>query len=86
MAQQSKPSVLVDLIAVYGKGQKSIVFTQTKRECDEVAANLGRQFAAEALHGDIAQVCAFQLFAFPQALAAVVCALPHPCPSVPVRY
>jgi len=51
----ARASVAVDLITVYGKGNKTIVFTQTKREADEVAANLGRQFACEALHGDISQ-------------------------------
>lgn len=54
--QHAKPSMLVDLIAVYGNGQKTIVFTQTKNQCDEVCAGLSRKFAAEALHGDISQM------------------------------
>eukprot|EP00238_Polyblepharides_amylifera_P001597 CAMPEP_0196571834 /NCGR_PEP_ID=MMETSP1081-20130531/1964_1 /TAXON_ID=36882 /ORGANISM="Pyramimonas amylifera, Strain CCMP720" /LENGTH=792 /DNA_ID=CAMNT_0041888939 /DNA_START=242 /DNA_END=2621 /DNA_ORIENTATION=+ len=50
-----KRSVLGDVLTVHGKGAKAIVFTQTKRECDEVAAGLGKSIRCEALHGDIAQ-------------------------------
>ena len=34
----ARKSVLVDLLTVYGRGAKAIVFTQTKREADEVNA------------------------------------------------
>lgn len=51
----SKRSVLVDLITVYGRGGKSIVFTQTKRDADDVSMSLSRTVGCEALHGDIAQ-------------------------------
>ncbi|KAH9546848.1 hypothetical protein CY35_11G003000 [Sphagnum magellanicum] len=51
----AKRSVLNDLIAVYGKGGKSIVFTQTKRDADDVALAMGRFVGCEALHGDITQ-------------------------------
>ena len=40
---------------VYGKGCKSIVFTQTKREADDVSSFLGQKLGSEALHGDISQ-------------------------------
>lgn len=54
--------MLVDLLTVYCAGSsggtgngKGIVFTQTKREADEVAAALALTVPCEALHGDIAQ-------------------------------
>ncbi|GBG79902.1 hypothetical protein CBR_g30167 [Chara braunii] len=50
-----KRSILADLITVYGKGAKAIVFTQTKREADDVAVSLGRTLGCQALHGDIGQ-------------------------------
>jgi ATP-dependent RNA helicase DDX21 len=40
---------------VYGKGGKSIVFTQTKRDADDVALAMGHFVGCEALHGDITQ-------------------------------
>ena len=40
---------------VYGKGCKSIVFTQTKREADDISSFLGQKLGSEALHGDISQ-------------------------------
>ena len=52
---ESRRSVLVDLLTVYCAGGKGIVFTQTKREADEVAAALALTLPCEALHGDIAQ-------------------------------
>eukprot|EP00262_Sarcandra_glabra_P010391 TRINITY_DN25659_c0_g1_i1.p1 TRINITY_DN25659_c0_g1~~TRINITY_DN25659_c0_g1_i1.p1 ORF type:complete len:760 (-),score=170.57 TRINITY_DN25659_c0_g1_i1:224-2503(-) len=51
----SKRTILGDLITVYAKGGKTIVFTQTKRDADEVAMTLTNSIAAEALHGDISQ-------------------------------
>ncbi|MCO5560029.1 hypothetical protein L7F22_013635 [Adiantum nelumboides] len=47
--------MLSDLITVYGKGRKSIVFTQTKKEADEVSSFLCSKLGCEALHGDISQ-------------------------------
>ena len=37
---QARRSVLVDLLTVHALGGKAIVFTQTKREADEVAASV----------------------------------------------
>ena len=41
---------------VYSKGRKTIVFTQTKKDADEISLSLNRVLGAEALHGDITQV------------------------------
>ncbi|KAJ4955306.1 hypothetical protein NE237_012089 [Protea cynaroides] len=51
----SKRTILSDLIMVYAKGGKTIVFTQTKRDADEVSMALTKSIASEALHGDITQ-------------------------------
>ena len=51
----SRTTILADLVTVYAKGAKTICFTQTKREADEVTAALGRRMGTEVLHGDIAQ-------------------------------
>ncbi|XP_062081689.1 DEAD-box ATP-dependent RNA helicase 3, chloroplastic-like [Humulus lupulus] len=51
----SKRTILGDLITVYAKGGKTIVFTQTKRDADEVSMSLTNSIASEALHGDISQ-------------------------------
>jgi len=42
-------------LKVYAKGGKTIVFTQTKRDADEVSLALSNSIATEALHGDISQ-------------------------------
>lgn len=52
---RAKVGMLADLVTVHAAGEKAIVFTSTKRECDEVALALGKRCASEALHGDIAQ-------------------------------
>jgi ATP-dependent RNA helicase DDX21 len=54
-SHQSRTTILADLVTVYAKGAKAIIFTQTKREADEVTAALGRRMTTEVLHGDIAQ-------------------------------
>ncbi|KAM7272492.1 hypothetical protein ACFE04_027155 [Oxalis oulophora] len=51
----SKRTILSDLITVYARGGKTIVFTQTKRDADEVSLALSSSIASEALHGDISQ-------------------------------
>ncbi|MCO5606247.1 hypothetical protein L7F22_060434 [Adiantum nelumboides] len=51
----AKRSILSDLITVYGKGGKAIVFTQTKKDADDVALSMNRMLGTEALHGDISQ-------------------------------
>ncbi|XP_021713845.1 DEAD-box ATP-dependent RNA helicase 3, chloroplastic-like [Chenopodium quinoa] len=51
----SKRTILSDVIMVYAKGGKTIVFTQTKRDADEVSLALSSIISSEALHGDISQ-------------------------------
>lgn len=38
VSARHRASTLEDVITFYGKGSQAIVFTQTKRECDELAA------------------------------------------------
>ncbi|KAG5189927.1 P-loop containing nucleoside triphosphate hydrolase protein, partial [Tribonema minus] len=53
---RNRAHMLEDVIAVYGKGSRAIVFTQTKRECDELAAgNAFKTLSSQVLHGDIGQ-------------------------------
>jgi ATP-dependent RNA helicase DDX21 len=52
----AKRSILTDLITVHGKTGKTIVFTQTKRDADEVAMAMGNLVSCGALHGDITQI------------------------------
>ncbi|KAK9070742.1 hypothetical protein SSX86_011144 [Deinandra increscens subsp. villosa] len=51
----TKRSMLGDLVTVYAKGGKTIIFTRTKRDADEVSMALTSSIASEALHGDISQ-------------------------------
>ncbi|KAB5529082.1 hypothetical protein DKX38_019163 [Salix brachista] len=51
----SKRTILSDLVTVYAKGGKTIIFTRTKRDADEVSMALTQSIASEALHGDISQ-------------------------------
>eukprot|EP00887_Chlorella_sp_A99_P007182 scaffold2.g7182.t1 len=55
VTDDTRRSILVDLLTVYGAGGKSIVFTQTKREADEVAASVVTHLTCGALHGDMGQ-------------------------------
>eukprot|EP00898_Chlorokybus_atmophyticus_P003096 jgi/Chlat1/3788/Chrsp259S03921 len=52
---QGRRSLLLDLITVYGRGAKTIVFAQTKREVDDLSVALSKSVGCEALHGDITQ-------------------------------
>ncbi|XP_012569965.1 DEAD-box ATP-dependent RNA helicase 3A, chloroplastic isoform X2 [Cicer arietinum] len=51
----SKRRILFGLISVYAKGGKTIVFTRTKRDADEISLSLTSSIASKALHGDISQ-------------------------------
>ena len=55
VTDESRRRVLVDVLTVYGEGGKAIVFTQTKREADEVSAAVAAHLPCEALHGDLSQ-------------------------------
>jgi superfamily II DNA/RNA helicase len=53
--QMDKPEMLARLLQAEARGL-TMVFCQTKRVCDRVAADLaGRGFAAAAVHGDLGQ-------------------------------
>lgn len=49
IAPEARRQVLVDLLSVYSAGGKAIVFTQTKRECDELTAAISRNLQCEVL-------------------------------------
>ena len=49
-------SLLPDIIQVHcGRHGRTIVFCQTKKECDDLASNTLHKMRAQVLHGDIAQ-------------------------------
>ncbi|KAL9244282.1 hypothetical protein vseg_018077 [Gypsophila vaccaria] len=53
---RSKAGVIGPLFTEYANGGKCIVFTQTKRDADNLAHAMGRKkYKCEPLHGDIAQ-------------------------------
>ena len=47
--------VAADLVRCYGALGRSIIFCETKRDCNDLAAVLGDAMRARALHGDIPQ-------------------------------
>ena len=47
VAHNQRRSVLVDLLTVYGQGGKAIVFTDRKRDADEVAAAVALSMPCE---------------------------------------
>lgn len=51
----AKRLLLVDLITLHSHGGKTIVFCNTKRECETVVSAVSAIMPAEALHGDIQQ-------------------------------
>lgn len=51
----AKRLLLVDLITTYSQAGKTIVFCNTKRECETVVSGVSAIMPAEALHGDIQQ-------------------------------
>ena len=46
----SRGPVLVDVLTVYGAAGKSMIFTQTRREADEVAAAVAKVIPCEVRH------------------------------------
>jgi len=49
-------ATLADLISVYGPETRTIVFTSTKRECDELCTSAPlAPYSPQALHGDVSQ-------------------------------
>jgi DEAD/DEAH box helicase/Helicase conserved C-terminal domain len=54
-SMHAKRLLLVDLITTYSEAGKTIVFCNTKRECETVVSGVSAMMPAEALHGDIQQ-------------------------------
>ncbi|KAL6780947.1 hypothetical protein ACKKBG_A09135 [Auxenochlorella protothecoides x Auxenochlorella symbiontica] len=50
-----RAEVTQDLVKCYGALGRTIIFTETKRDADELAAQLSETVGARPLHGDIAQ-------------------------------
>lgn len=49
VAQENRRNILADLLTVYANAGKTIVFTQTKREADEVAAGIAGVIPSEVV-------------------------------------
>lgn len=52
---QQAPSIVVDLVRSYGAQGRSIIFTETKNDANELATKLSEIIGARPLHGDIPQ-------------------------------
>ena len=50
-----RTTVTGDLVRCYGALGRTIIFCDTKRDCNELTAALGEDMRARALHGDIPQ-------------------------------
>lgn len=50
-----RPTVVADLVRAYGACGRTIVFTETKNDANELAGALSEGCGARALHGDIPQ-------------------------------
>ncbi|KAK9823222.1 hypothetical protein WJX72_001159 [[Myrmecia] bisecta] len=50
-----RPTIVADLVRCYGALGRSIVFTETKKDANELTTSLGENVGARALHGDIPQ-------------------------------
>lgn len=50
-----RATVAADLVRCYGALGRSIIFCETKRDCNELVASLGEAMRAQPLHGDIPQ-------------------------------
>ena len=50
-----RPQVVADLVKAYGVCGRTIVFTDTKNDANDLAASLAETTGARALHGDIPQ-------------------------------
>ena len=72
----AKRLLLVDLITAYSEAGKTIVFCNTKRECETVVSGVSAIMPAEALHGDIAQeMREFTMNRFREVRVAAACHL-----------
>lgn len=61
-----RSTIVADMIKSHGCAGRSIVFTDTKKDANELTASLSENCGAMALHGDIPQVgdCFTIVFAF----------------------
>ena len=53
-----RSSIVADMVRSHGCAGRSIIFTDTKKDANELTASLTEVCGAMALHGDIPQVCA----------------------------
>ncbi|KAL5714188.1 RNA helicase [Ranunculus cassubicifolius] len=51
-----KENMLPTLISTYGKGGKSIIFTRTKRDAEDLSRSMGSTLSSRALHGNMQQM------------------------------
>lgn len=51
-----KENMLPTLISKYGKGGKSIIFTRTKRDAEDLSRSMGNILSSRALHGNMQQM------------------------------
>ena len=56
---QTRRNILADLLTVYANAGKTIVFTQTKREADEVAAGIAGVIPSEVHCAMPSKACLF---------------------------
>ncbi|KAI9501276.1 P-loop containing nucleoside triphosphate hydrolase protein [Coemansia spiralis] len=52
---KTRHDIVADLVAVYGKAGRSIIFTETKADANNLAVSSKFSKGAQALHGDIVQ-------------------------------
>ncbi|KAI3991998.1 hypothetical protein MKX01_014889 [Papaver californicum] len=54
-SNSGKENTLSSLISTYGQGGKSIIFTRTKRDAEELSRSMGGALSSKALHGNMQQ-------------------------------
>ena len=52
-----RSSIVADYVRSYGTAGRTIVFCDTKKDVNELVTSLADTCGAQALHGDIPQVC-----------------------------
>lgn len=52
-----RSSIVADMVRSHGCAGRSIIFTDTKKDANELTASLSEVCGVAALHGDIPQVC-----------------------------
>ncbi|KAI3912186.1 hypothetical protein MKW92_005373 [Papaver armeniacum] len=54
-SNSGKENTLSSLISTYGQGGKSIIFTRTKKDAEELSRSMGGALSSKALHGNMQQ-------------------------------